>query len=155
MDYFLRKMRLLKGIVPDADFALSSKMTILSQPQDVRQSVKLVKPEIWAGFAVMATVICLVFFLGNIKAPNVAVSVSDIALLEQDALSFENDINIALKEIHSYKDSAQKTALALHEASSNDPAHINASLIGKELEKLDIDIPEPSEADRLLERAIF
>jgi hypothetical protein len=103
----------------------------------------------------MAASVIVVVFLSNIRTPNVARSISDIASIDADVAIFEEDIDITLKEIRSYGDSAKKTSVALYEASSNGPSHINSALIKKEFDTLDMELPDPEEANRLLEQAIF
>ncbi|MCK9187064.1 MAG: hypothetical protein PHS16_02100 [Candidatus Colwellbacteria bacterium] len=167
MNQIIKKLKPLQNIVPDAGFALSSKNTLMNAIKMEKSGFivagnngltyrpAFTAPGFWAGFAVMAATIFVIILLGNIQNPNIARSISDIASIEENASSFENDINITLQEIKSYGDSAEKTSLALYEASSNGPAHLNSSLIRKELDTIDVDLPDPKKANDLLDQAIL
>jgi len=154
MERLTEKLNILKNIVPDDDFAFSTKFSILASSRPAA-NVKFAVPGFWASSAVMATVILVVVLITNIESPSVTRSVSNITAIESVAASFENDINITLGEIRSYGDSASKTSVALYEASSNGPASINSSIIKKEFDTLNVELPDPEEADRLLEQAIL
>jgi hypothetical protein len=154
MERLAEKLKALQNIVPDDSFAFSTKFSVLASARPAT-NVKFAVPGLWASSAVMAAVILVVVLITNIKSPSVTRSVSEITALESAAVSFENDIDITLKEIRSYGESAAKTSVALYEASSNGPSHINSSLIKKEFDTLNVDFPDPNGANELLEQAIF
>ncbi|MFA5052692.1 MAG: hypothetical protein WC565_01385 [Parcubacteria group bacterium] len=154
MDRLTEKLRLLQNIVPDDDFALSAKFSILASEKP-SPSARLAFPKFWIGSVVMAATILVILLIGDIKPPSVTKSVSEIASIDSVAASFEADIDITLKEIRSYGESAEKTSVALYEASSNGPTHMNSSLIKKEFDTLNVTLPDPDEANRLLEQALF
>jgi hypothetical protein len=167
MDQIRKKLKSLHNIVPNADFALSSKNNLIETIKmekggfiaanngNLNKIPAFTAPGFWAGFAVMAATIFVVLLLGNIQSPNIAKSIADITSIGESASSFENDINITLQEIKLYGESAKKTSVALYEASSNGPTHINSSLIKKELDTINIDFPNPQEANDLLDQAIL
>jgi hypothetical protein len=154
MERLTEKLKILQHIVPDGDFAFSTKFSVLASARPAT-GVKFAVPGFWASSAVMAAVILVVVIITNLESPSVTKSVSEITSIESAAASFESDIDITLKEIRSYGESAAKTSVALYEASSNGPTSINSSLIKKEFDTLNIDLPDPEEADKLLEKAIF
>lgn len=156
MDRLTEKLRLLQNVVPNDDFAFSTKFSILASAQlSPRVKFTFTASRFWVSSAVMVAILLVTILIGNIKAPSVTKSVSEIAAIDSVAASFEDDIDITLKEIRSYSDSAAKTSVALYEASSSEPYHINPSLIKKEFDTLNVTLPDPEEANKLLEEAIF
>jgi hypothetical protein len=154
MDRLTEKLKMLQNIVPDDGFAFSTRLSVLTSTKSVSRA-RIVVPGIWASSAVMAAVVLVVVIITNIQSPSVARSVSEITAIDSIAESFEKDIDITLKEIRSYGESASKTSVALYEASSNGPSHINSSIIKKEFDTLNINIPDPEEVNKLLEQALF
>jgi hypothetical protein len=154
MDRLTEKLKMLQSVVPDDDFAFSTRLSVLTSSKSIGHS-RIAIPGIWASSAVMAAVVLVVVIITNIKSPSIARSVSEITAIDSIAESFEKDIDITLKEIRSYGESASKTSVALYEASSNGPSHINSSIIKKEFDTLNIELPDPNEADKLLDQALF
>ena len=153
MERLTEKLRMMQNIVPDDNFAFSTKFSVLASARPTAQKVAV--PGFWASSAVMAAVILVVVIITNIKSPSVAKSVSEVTSVDSVASSFENDIDITLKEIRYYGESAAKTSVALYEASSNGPSHINSSIIDKEFDTLEITLPDIEEANNLLDKALF
>ncbi len=123
MEHLTDKLKLLKNIVPDDDFALSTKFAIVSaarQPSRNHFYTQFTFPKLWTGSVVMMAIVIVAIFIGNINPPNIATSVLELAALEQTAATFEKDISITLREIRVFDKSAEKTALALREASANE-----------------------------------
>jgi len=134
MDRLTEKLKLLRNIVPNDDFVLSTKFSILASKKRTPKA-GFVFPNFWSSYAIVATLALLVVFIGDIKPPEVEQSVAEIAAIEVVAASFESDINITLTEIRAYGDSAVKASAALYKASSNDLIHS----------------PTPQEINQLLE----
>jgi len=122
MDRLTEKLKLLRNIVPDDDFTLSTKFSILASEKRTPRT-KFALPNFWPSYAIVAALALLVIFIGDIKPPEVEQSVAEIAAIEVVAASFESDINITLTEIRAYGDSAAKASAALYKASSNDLIH--------------------------------
>jgi len=134
MDRLTEKLKLLRNIVPDDGFVLSTKFSILASKKRTPKA-RFVFPNFWPSYAIVAALALLVIFIGDIKPPEVEQSVAEIAAIEVVAASFESDINITLTEIRAYGDSAAKASAALYKASSNDLIHS----------------PTPQEINQLLE----
>jgi len=150
----LEKIKSLKSIMPDADFASISKSVILSSAK--REVIK--RPFIYEfgiSLGVMATAVTIAVLLGNVRAPSAILAVSNFNAVENEATTVGNDIDVALKEIGSFDQSAKKTALALNEAAGNGPAHLNESILSAEIEKLDINSSSAEDVESLLDQAIF
>jgi len=124
MDRLTEKLKLLRNIVPDDGFTLSTKFSVLSSKKTTSNTNRrFALPNFWPSYAIVATLALLVIFIGDIKPPEVEQSVAEIAAIEVVAASFESDINITLTEIRAYRDSAVKASAALYKASSNDLIH--------------------------------
>jgi len=154
MDRLTEKLKLLRNIVPNDDFALSTKFSILASEKRTPKA-RFAFPNFWPSYIIVAALILLVFFIGDIQSPEVERSVAEIATIEAVATSFESDINITLMEIRAYRDSAAKASAALYEASSNNFIHTNPLLIQEELDTLDTSLPNSQKINQLLEQIIL
>ncbi|MDD5099157.1 MAG: hypothetical protein PHP35_02335 [Candidatus Colwellbacteria bacterium] len=156
MDKIIAKIKTLKGIVPNADFAIVSRSTIITTPrkQEIRPFRSFVY-EIGISVGVMATAVIFAIIIGNIKSPGAIVAVTDLKIVEDEASAAANDIDIVLQEIGSFDKSAKRTSLALGEVAGNGPAHLNESILSSEIEDLDIAPSSNDTVDSLLDQAIF
>ena len=154
MDHLTEKLKLLRNIVPNDDFVLSTKFSILASKKRTPKA-GLVFSNFWPSCVVAAALMLLVFFIGDIQSPEVERSVAEIATIEAVAASFESDINITLMEIRAYRDSAAKASAALYEASSNNFIYTNPLLIQEELDTLDTSLPNSQKINQLLEKIIL
>ncbi len=154
MDRLTEKIKLLRNIVPNDDFVISTKFSILASPKKAPKT-RFVLPNFWPSYVAIAALMLLVIFIGDIQSPETKQSVAEIAAIEAVAASFESDINITLMEIHAYRDSAAKASAALYEASSNNFIHINPLLIQEELDTLDDPMPNSQKINQLLEKVIL
>jgi len=154
MDRLTEKIKLLRNIAPNDDFMLSTKLSILASEKKAPKS-RFVLLNFWPSYAIMAAFVLLIFFIGDIKPPEVEQSVAEITAIEAVAASFESDINITLMEIHAYRDSAAKASAALYEASSNDFIYINSFLIQEEFNAPGSSLPNSQKINQLLEEVIL
>ena len=154
MDRLTEKLKLLRNIVPNDDFALSTKFSILASEKRTPKT-RFVLLNFWPSYAVVAVLVLLVIFIGDIQSPEVEQSVAEIAAISTVATSFESDINITLSEIHAYRDSAAKASTALYEASSNNSIHVNPFIIQEEMDALDASLPNSQKINQLLEQIIL
>jgi len=154
MDRLTEKLKLLRNIVPNDDFALSTKFSILASEKRTSKT-RFVLLNFWPSYAVVAVLVLLVIFIGDIQSPEVEQSIAEITAISTVTTSFESDINITLSEIHAYRDSAVKASTALYEASSNNSIHINPFLIQEEVDTIDASLPNSQKINQLLEQIIL
>ena len=154
MDRLTEKLKLLRNIVPNDDFALSTKFSVLTSEKRIPKT-RFVLLNFWPSYAVMAVLMLLIIFIGDIQSPEVEQSVAEIAAISTVTTSFESDINITLSEIHAYRDSASKASTALYKASSNNSIHASPFLIQEELDALDASLPNSQKINQLLEQIIL
>jgi hypothetical protein len=154
MDKTIEKLKSLKSIMPDADFASISRSVILSSVKTVKTKRSFIY-DFGMSIGVMATAVTIAVLLGNVRTPSAILAVSNFNTVENEAATIGNDIDVVLQEIGSFDRSAKKTALALNEAAGNGPAHLNESILSAEIEKLDINPSAEQDVETLLNKAIF
>ena len=154
MDRLTEKLQLLRNIVPNDDFVLSTKFSILASEKRTPKA-RFALSNFWPSYIAVATLVLLVIFVEDIKPPEVERSVAEIAAIETTATSFESDINITLMEVRAYRDSAAKASAALYEASSNNFIHTSPFSTQEELDTLDASLPNSQKINQLLEQIIL
>lgn len=153
MTPFEEQLKDLQKIKPDQGFAMMCREDILSSTANIKPSIKL---DIWRNLGLtfsLALTTLLIVFISN----NAALSSYSIANMENFAKETElsqEQINITIAEINYHSDLASKTALALSEASAEGPAHLNQSLLMKELQDLKLD-SQNTDIESLLDQAIL
>lgn len=151
MDNLTEQFQKMRHIVPDDDFTLSAKFSILATIKTDARPKLFAVPNFLTSSIIMATVILTAIVITNINPPSVSDSITSLVEMDTITASFEKDISITMGEIDAYAESAEKTAMALYEASSDAPAHINFSLIQSELDALNIILPKPESVNQFLE----
>ena len=160
------RLALLKNLKPDPNYALESKLSILESKllkTPIRLSQILSPKNVLRqmtnyGLSVAFAVLLVAVLVGG--ASRFIIGGGDIAVIENKSLLAEadkisTDIGARLKEVEYYKTAAQKTTIALNEASTNGPGHLNSVLIEKEASSLEATDPRNKDIENLLNKAMF
>lgn len=156
----------MKMIMPSADYSLKTRLSIL-------ESVKL-KHKLRNIFSItrifgqftnyglsvsLAALLLAVVITGGYKyiTPSSSLSAADNKALIAEAGTISKDIDIHIQEIEYYARAADKTNLALNEASGGGPGHLNDKVIQREADQMNSNgYPSNSgNVDELLDKAIF
>jgi len=159
MDHLTDKLKLLQNIVPNDDFVLSTKLSIIAYPKSPSYSrAKFTIPALglWVSSAAMAVMVVVAVLISNMGPSNITTSVAEMVALEENATTFKKDINITLDEIRAFQTSAEHTALILYEVSANGLPVVTSRATETE-ERLNIVSPHSNQEQvhRLLEQAIL
>lgn len=153
MTPFEKQLKELQKIKPSQGFASMCREDILSSAISVKPVIKL---DVWRNlglsFSLALTALLIVFITNN--AALSSYSIADMEDFEKETELSQKQINITIAEINYHSDLASKTALALTEASTEGPAHLNQNLLMKEIENLKID-SKNNNIDSLLDQAIL
>jgi hypothetical protein len=155
----IQKLKILKSVVPRAEFAEKSKMSIFSSPRILTPKWAIRVREALAegfnfGLSMVLTAIVLLIILSGTTAIRMALLNNfpgvDASSLSREASQISKDIDIQLSEAEYYAVNAKKASVALREASGNGPAHTNPLLIENEINSLNFENPTDRKIDYLL-----
>lgn len=160
MDEIERQLKKLSSIIPDASFASISRVAILNTPKPAKIpniSIGQFIRNIGLSLSVTVATVLVIVIASSLKSVNsVGSAVAGFGAVESEAASLEQDINVALREIDAFTEADKKTAFALTEAAGNSPAHLNISVINRELEAIEkVELDKRDEINLMLERAAF
>lgn len=150
-----------KKIVPDANYALQSKLTILESP--VRKTILQILSEKYTSIktghyalALGLTTFLIVAMAGltsYLRSPIPTLSDGDLI---KEAGRIANDIDIHLETIDYYALTAAQSDIALNEVWMSNANHINSRILEQEASRTDRGAAERNhEVDRLLDQATF
>lgn len=142
----------INTINPSSEYIEKSKNTILYQPQTktiLSSFSNIIKQSAYSLSTVAAVIVMAVIFSGVNNFSDGDIN-QEIAL---EAQTIIKDINIHLEEASYFAITADKTRLALNEASSSEPGHTSTTVIQKEAKEIELYNPRNPEIDSLLEKA--
>ncbi len=131
------------------EYTEKSKHTILYRPRLGKVLTDITRQTAYSVSAVAAVIVMAVIFGGVDNFGGGSLN-KDVALETQNIIK---DIDIHLEEASYFAITANKTRLALGDASSSGPGHASPTIIQKEAEQLELYNPRNPEIDSLLEKA--
>ena len=163
---FAKQLGALKSIAPDANYALSTRLSILESnkisPRRFMQmfSIQRIIPQFMSyslGVGLAALLIGLVITGGyRYLNPVSPLASADNEALVNEAKTISSDIDIHLQTIGYYASAADKTNVALNDASASNLRYANSSVIENESRKISPNDPRNNQKiDDLLNQAIF
>ncbi len=163
-NHITEQLKKLRTIVPDEQYARSSRQIILStRPAIITPHLKayhFISQTFNTGLSIVLTSLFFVLaftsattFLSVALAPELPGIGSDSLIVEADTLL--KDIDINLSEARYFEVSARQTITALREASTNGPGYINPILIEQEAGDLEFESLTDETIDGLLEQIIL
>lgn len=153
------RLEALRSIAPDANFAFQTRLSILESGRVGRKKlIEIFSPKniLNSGLALGLGAVLLTLVAGgkSYLFPSSPVSFDERAILAE-AATVQKDIDIHLRQVEFYAAAAEKTTVALNDASENGYGHVNRTVIQKEAMNIDVKSPVNSDIDKLLNEATF
>lgn len=153
-------LKKLKETEPDKGFAERSLALILSVPQNKRVPFLsgVIEAFQYSSAVVMASLLFVVILGGISALNNKLMSPAIMANLDDKKINEELDnlnLQIKLSEVQYYEDSFNKISVALNETSKNGPAHLDESVIEKEVQKINELESDNKKIDDLLNELVL
>ncbi len=137
----LKFLQQLNRIEPDRNFAQQSLARIFQTPQRQRARLwnRVQESFYYSGALVLTSFLLFIMFGGLSLLRSSLLSPAMMASLDSQKLNDEFDhldLQIKVAEVSYYENSLQTVNVALNEASKNAPAHLNNTVIEKEVDGL-------------------
>lgn len=160
----LEQLNTLRSIVPSPDYARVSRTVILAYPKrEIRHGFfgAILTQSMQFGFSIGLVALFLILALSNVTSIFHPLSEPNLAGIDTNTLSSEAEnvnesIDVYIEEAAYFDNIAEKTSVALNEASVNGPDHANPLLIENEIKNIDTGVERSSEnIDALLEQVML
>lgn len=152
------RLEALRSITPDANFAFQARLAIMESKAVRKKFMEIFSPKniLNSGLALGLGAVLLTVIAGgkSYLFPSSSVSFDERAILAE-AATIQKDIDIHLRQVEFYSAAAEKTTVALNDASENGYGHVNKTVIQKEAMSIDVKSPVNSDIDKLLYEATF
>lgn len=148
----------LKKIEPSEKYKAESLRMILSSPQNPETRFSFGLSELLKfGTALALTGLLILISTTDMFSSLNARLLSPVLSSNLDSQKIQNeanqvDIKITVAEAKYYNDSLQKVAVALDETAKNGPGHLNSSVLEKEINGLNIENPDNTNVNDLLNK---